>query len=104
MDVTITGFQLFEERTVLDATATDIVGETGKEQAIGAVATIVGAEPGQIFSQNTVGFSMGILPFPVFLALLNYMTVGYCRPMFRFMERFVMPDQDTCPFKGRQRH
>lgn len=32
MDVTVPGFQLFEERTVLDATAADIVGEAGKQQ------------------------------------------------------------------------
>ena len=32
MDIAVAGFQLFEERTVLDAAATDIVGETGKQQ------------------------------------------------------------------------
>ena len=31
VNVTIPRFQLFEERAVLDATAADIVGETGKE-------------------------------------------------------------------------
>ena len=45
MDVTVPGFQLFEERTVLDAAAADIVGETCKQQAVRTVATIIGAEP-----------------------------------------------------------
>lgn len=44
MDVTVPGFQLFEERTVLDATAADIVCETGKQQAVRTVATVIGTE------------------------------------------------------------
>ena len=32
MDVTVPGFQLFEECTILDAAAADIVGEAGKQQ------------------------------------------------------------------------
>ena len=45
MDIAVAGFQLFEERTVLDAAATDIVGETGKQQAVRTVATVIGTEP-----------------------------------------------------------
>lgn len=75
MDVTVPGFQLFEERTVLDATAADIVGEAGKQQAVRTVATIIGAEPRQIFSQYPICFRMGVLPFSVVLALLNHMAV-----------------------------
>ena len=45
MDVTVPGFQFFEERAVLDATAADIVGKTCKQQAVCTVATIIGAEP-----------------------------------------------------------
>ena len=104
MDVTVPGFQLFEECTVLDAAAADIVGETGKQQAVCTVATIIGAEPRQIFSQYPVCFRMGVLPFSVVLTLLNHMTVGYCWPMFRFMERFIMPYQYTRSLKRRQRH
>ena len=32
VDVTVPGFQLLEEHTILDAAATDIIGETGKQQ------------------------------------------------------------------------
>lgn len=45
MDVTVPRFQLFEERTILDATAADIVCETGKQQAVRTVATVIGTEP-----------------------------------------------------------
>lgn len=45
MDVPIPGFQLFKERTILDATAADIVSETGKQQTVRTVATVIGAEP-----------------------------------------------------------
>ena len=99
MDVTVPGFQLFEEGAVLNATPANIVGETCQKQAVSTVSTIVSAEPGQIFPQYPVGFSMGILSFSVVFALLNYMTVSYCRPMFRFVECFIIPDQDTGPFK-----
>ena len=45
MDVTIPGFQLLEEHTILDAAAADIIGETGKQQAVRTVATVIGTEP-----------------------------------------------------------
>ena len=45
MDVTVPGFQFFEERTILDAAAADIVCETGKQQAVRTVATVIGTEP-----------------------------------------------------------
>lgn len=44
MDVTVPGFQFFEERTILDAAAADIVGKTGKQQAVRTVATVIGTE------------------------------------------------------------
>lgn len=45
MDVTIPGFQLFEEGAVLDATAADIVGKARKKYAVCTVAAIIGTEP-----------------------------------------------------------
>ena len=75
MDVTVPGFQFFEERTILDAAAADIVGKTGKQQAVRTVATVIGTESWQIFSQYPVGFRMSVLPFLVVLAFLYHMAV-----------------------------
>lgn len=90
-DVSVTGFQLFQNCGFLDYARTTVIGEASEKKAVLAVLGVEGAEFAQVFTQKRVSLFLGELyASAIWLSRLDLMPVANIRPVFGLMKRLKL--------------
>lgn len=104
-DVSVAGFELFQDGGFVDDARTAVVGECAEKNGILAVFGVHGAELGEVFAEQCVCLFLSELDSSaIWLARLNLMSVADIGPVLRFVECLEFLDYQNCPLKERQFH
>lgn len=104
-DVAVAGFQLFDYTGLIDRSGTDIVSQRTEKNRVFAILRIHGAELLQIFTQESIGFTLGqwtMLWKP--LSGQDSMTISVVRSVFQLMKSLKFLDYQDCTLKKWQFH